>query len=187
VNSNVDFEYLRYISDSADKKAILHELMTAYGNDVWNYAFSITRKWEQADDITQEVFLKVYRNLFTFRSESSVKTWLLAITRNTALDYKKSAFLRKVTLVDYIAEKGAQRSAELEVIEKMSANEIWSMVLSLPIKYREVLILHGHYQLTMKEIAQVLGIREGTVKSRLHHARLKIIKMKESGSHGSLE
>ncbi|UUZ81614.1 hypothetical protein LJK88_44540 [Paenibacillus sp. P26] len=75
LESKVDFEYLKYLSESSDKKAILEELMTAYGKDVWNYAYSITRKWDQADDITQEVFIKVYRNLYTFRSESSVKTW----------------------------------------------------------------------------------------------------------------
>lgn len=47
MESDVNFEYLKYLSDSSDKKAILQELMTAYGKDVWNYAYSITRKWDQ--------------------------------------------------------------------------------------------------------------------------------------------
>jgi len=81
------FEYLRYLGEQADRKALLTELMNAYGKDVWNFAFSMTKKWDQADDIAQEVFLKAYRNLHTFRSQSSVKTWLLAITRNMVLDY----------------------------------------------------------------------------------------------------
>jgi len=180
VESNVKFEYLKYLSESSDAKAIVEELMTEYGKDVWNYAFSITRKWDQADDITQEVFIKVYKNIFTFRSEASVKTWLLAITRNMALDYRKSAFYRRVTLIDFISSRGEQSSAEQEVIEQMAINDMWKAVLKLPVKYREVLILYAHYQLSMKEMAEVLGVSVGTVKSRLFHARNKISKMKES-------
>lgn len=185
MDSNANCEYLRYISDTGDPKEILRELMIKYGNDVWNYAFSMTRKREVADDITQDVFLKVFKKLFTFRNEASVKTWLLKITRNTVLDYQKSAFFRKVTLVDYIANKGTETSAESEVMGKISVNEIWSKVLKLPAKYREVLILYGHHQLSMKEIAEMLGVSEGTVKSRLHHARNKVIRLKDSEVHGS--
>lgn len=168
------FEYLKYIDTDADRKAILSELMTAYGKDVWNFAYSMTRKWDQADDITQEVFIKAYRNLHTFRSESSVKTWLLAITRNMVLDYRKSAFLRRVTLVDAFSDDGASRSAEQEVIESLAVNDMWKQVFALPYKYREVIILYAHYQLSMKEMAELLGVSEGTVKSRLFHARRKL-------------
>jgi len=174
-----NFEYLRYISETTDQKAILRELMTAYGDDVWNYAFSICRRADLADDITQDVFLKVYRKLTSFRGESSVKTWLLTITRHTALDYKRSAFWRKVTLVDMVAPQGSHRSAEYEALEQMAVNEIWELVLSMPQKYREVLILFAHYQLSMKEIADILDLSVGTVKSRLHHARMNILKAKE--------
>ncbi|MCZ8516187.1 sigma-70 family RNA polymerase sigma factor [Paenibacillus filicis] len=180
MESKANFEYLKYLSESSDRKAIFEELMTAYGKDVWNYAYSITRKWDQADDITQEVFLKVYRNLNTFRSESSVKTWLLAITRNTTLDFRRAAFYRKVTLMDFIIPNGQQESTEQEVIDKYAVNEMWKLVLKLPVKYREVLILFAHYQLSMKEMAQILDVTEGTVKSRLFHARNKISKLKEA-------
>ncbi|AEI45809.1 RNA polymerase sigma factor [Paenibacillus mucilaginosus] len=186
MEGNMKFEYLKYLSESSDKKAILHDLMTAYGQDVWNYAYSMTRKWDQADDITQEVFLKVYRNLYSFRCESSVKTWLLAITRNMTLDYRKSAFLRRVTLVDYfLPGNTAQASAEDEVMAELALDDMWSLVLELPVKYREVLILFAHHQLSMKEMAEVLGVSEGTVKSRLYHARSKISKLKESRRIGS--
>jgi len=168
------FEYLRYIGEQADRKALLTELMNAYGKDVWNFAFSMTKKWDQADDIAQEVFLKAYRNLHTFRSQSSVKTWLLAITRNMVLDYRKQAFFRRVVLVDAFRDNGAASSAEREVIEALAVNEMWKKVLELPYKYREVIILYAHYQLSMKEIAEVLGVSEGTVKSRLFHARRKL-------------
>jgi RNA polymerase sigma-70 factor (ECF subfamily) len=174
VRTDTGFEYLRYIGEQADRKALLTELMNAYGKDVWNFAYSMTRKWDQADDIAQEVFLKAYRNLHTFRSQSSVKTWLLAITRNMVLDYRKQAFFRRVVLVDAFRDDGASSSAEREVIESLAVNEMWKRVLELPCKYREVVILYAHYQLSMKEIADMLGVSEGTVKSRLFHARRKL-------------
>jgi DNA-directed RNA polymerase specialized sigma24 family protein len=108
LDSRVNFDYLKYLSESSDKKAILEELMVAYGKDVWNYAFSMTRKWDQADDITQEVFIKIFRNLYTFRHEASVKTWILTITRNMTLDYRRSAYYRKVTLMELIAPSNEQ-------------------------------------------------------------------------------
>ncbi|TVY07003.1 sigma-70 family RNA polymerase sigma factor [Paenibacillus cremeus] len=165
--------------------------MTAYGKDVWNYAYSITHKRDQADDITQEVFLKVFRNLYSFRCESSVKTWLLAITRNMSLDYRRSAFLRKVVPIGFSpfesagASAAASASAEEEALGKMALSDTWRLVLQLPVKYREVLVLFAHYQLSMKEMAEVLGVSEGTVKSRLFHARNKISKLKEKKTLGS--
>jgi len=174
-----NFEYLRYISETTDAKAILRDLMTAYGDDVWNFAFSICRRVDLAQDITQDVFLKVYRRLGTFRGESSVKTWLLTITRNTALDYMRSSLFRRVMFVENVALPGANRSAETEAIEKMNIRDIWKLVLKLPAKYREVLILSAHHRLSIKEIAEILGVSVGTVKSRLHHARLKVSKMRE--------
>ncbi|MBP1992486.1 RNA polymerase sigma factor [Paenibacillus eucommiae] len=173
------FDYLKYVSETTDHKAILRNLMETFGNDVWNYAFSICRNMDLADDITQEAFLKVYRNLTTFRGEASVKTWLLTITRNTAYDYMRKAFWRKVTLVGFVDKGGTSQSAENEALENLYASDIWKKVISLPAKYREVLILHAHYQLKTREMAAILNISEGTVKSRLHHARLKVLQLKE--------
>lgn len=179
-------EYLKYMVETDDPKALLGELMNTFGKDVWNYAYSITRKWDLADDITQEVFIKVYRNINAFRRDASVKTWLLTITRNTAIDFQRSAFFRKVTLSDWLEERGESRSVEQEAMENATVNEMWDMVLKLPAKYREAIILFAHHQLSMKEMADVLGVTEGTVKSRLFHARQKLSKMREGlREHGS--
>jgi RNA polymerase sigma-70 factor (ECF subfamily) len=182
------FDYLRYISvsEQADQKAILRDLMTAYGDDVWNFAFSLCRRADMAQDITQDVFLKVYRSLGSFRGDSSAKTWILAITRNTAADYKRSAFFRKVTLQRFAKQDGCEKSAEQEAMENLAIHDIWKKVLKLPAKYREVLVLSAHHQLTMKEMAEILGVSEGTVKSRLYHARVKVLKMKERDTNEAL-
>ena len=177
-------EYVKYISETDDAEALLGELMTAYGREVWNYAYCIVRSRDMADDITQDVFLKVYRHIRSFRRDSSVKTWLLTITRNTAFDYRRSAFIRKVTLTDWLEDRKDDRSPEREVLEREALDEIWRMVLKLPVKYREALILFAHHQLSMKEIAEMLGVTEGTVKSRLFHARQKLAKMRGGSGHG---
>lgn len=155
-------------------KETFREMMTTYGQDVWNYAFFVTKRADLADDISQDVFLKVYQNIGSFRGESSFKTWLISITRNIAINYRRSAFIRKVTLVDWMVRKETHSSAEDEVMELCLAEDIWQVVLKLPVKYREVLILDAKYDLTMNEIADVLGISQGTVKSRLSRARSKV-------------
>jgi len=184
MNLSTNVEYLKYITETTDTRAVLRDLMENYGDDVWNYAFSLCKKPEMADDITQEVFLKVYRKLGSFRGESSVKTWLLAITRHTAYDMKRSFFWKRVKLVDFLPVTGSRHSAESEVIEKLAVNELWELVMELPEKYREVLVLFAHYQLSMKEMAEILGLTEGTVKSRLYHARAKVLKLKERDALG---
>nr|WP_269846516.1 sigma-70 family RNA polymerase sigma factor [Paenibacillus roseus] len=177
---------MKALNDSEDKKEILNELMTTYGKDVWNYAYSMIKKWEVADDITQEVFIKVYKNLFTFRSESSIKTWLLTITRNTVLDYRRSAYFRKITLVDYFTNDSRSHvSAEQEFMQLETTSDLWQIVMELPVKNREAIILFAHHQLSLKEIAELLHVSEGTVKSRLHHARLKLSQIKERRQHAS--
>ena len=137
-----------------------------------------------ADDITQDVFLQAFRHVTSFRGEASVKTWLLKITRNTSYNYRKSAFFRKVLLVGAVTSKEYNRSAEQSFLEKEATHEVWKQVFNLPTKFREVLVLHAKYHLPLSEIAQILKIPKGTVKSRLFGARKKLsILLKLKFSH----
>ncbi|QHW35092.1 sigma-70 family RNA polymerase sigma factor [Paenibacillus rhizovicinus] len=154
--------------------SILEELMQRYGQDVWSFAYSLTRSRMMADDVAQDVFLQAYLHVASFRGESSAKTWLLKITRNISLNYRKSAFVRKVLLIDAVIPKQQEHSAEQSFLEREASNEVWRQVLRLSNKYREVLVLHAKYQLSLPEIADVLKIPQGTVKSRLFGARKKL-------------
>ncbi|QHW31027.1 sigma-70 family RNA polymerase sigma factor [Paenibacillus rhizovicinus] len=171
----LQFDYLKHVTDGLDRDAVLNELMTAYGKDVWNFAYFITHSREMADDIAQDVFVKVYQQLYEFRGQSSIKTWLLAITRNTARDVLRSAWVRRVVLFDvFHSHTETSPSAERESMDKLMAEEIWAVVLKLPRKLREVLLMNSHYGLSMKEMADVLHVSIGTVKSRLHRARTAV-------------
>ncbi|WP_235941719.1 sigma-70 family RNA polymerase sigma factor [Paenibacillus puerhi] len=176
--------YLQHLSHTSDKDAILRELMERYGEDVWHYAFFITRRADAADDISQEVFLSVYEKMLTFRGESSIKSWLLSITRNKSLNVLRSAFLRKVTLVGEVFRKETSPSAEAALFDRLQTRSLWQLVMGLPQKFREVLVLDAYYRFTSAEIAQLLQIPEATVRTRLYRARRKISAQLEAGIEG---
>jgi RNA polymerase sigma-70 factor (ECF subfamily) len=80
-------DYWKY-SESMNSESF-RDLMLTYGQDVWNYAFFMTQQAHLADDISQDVFFKAFSSIQTFRGESSIKTWLIAITRNIAINYRR--------------------------------------------------------------------------------------------------
>jgi RNA polymerase sigma-70 factor (ECF subfamily) len=168
----LEFSTLKYLEEL--DAASFREIMMTYGQDVWNLAYILTKRHDMADDIAQDVFLNVYRSIGRFRGESSVKTWLLSITRNTSVNYLRSAFVRKVTLMDWVSGSATSPSAEQEAMASSFSDDIWAAVMKLPVRFREVLVLHAKYELPVKEIAHLLGISEGTVKSRLSRARQKM-------------
>lgn len=168
----MDQQYLKHLDKWDD--ASFRQFVEQYSGDIWNYAYFMTKSREVADDISQEVFIKSYFQISQFRGQSTVKTWLLTIARNMALNHFRSAFFRKVTLADLFSGKDVSSSAEQEVLDQLASKHIWQIVLALPRKHREVLLLDVHYGLSCKEIAIMLGLAEGTVKSRLHRARSKV-------------
>ena len=168
----MDYDYVKQMNDGLDRNALLDELMVTYGKDVWNYAFFLTRRRDLAEDIAQDTFIKAYQNIYSFRGDRSMKTWLLTITRNTARDYFKSAWFRKVQFLSRDFDQGIMRpSAENEWFGTQQQLEVWNAVLELPRKLRETLLLYAHHQLTLKEISELMQLSEGTVKSRLFRAR----------------
>jgi len=162
----------------SEERDALERLMREYGRDVWNYVFAMVRDRHLADDLVQETFLKVYRHWRSFRGECAERTWIFRIARNAVYDYRRSAFWRKVLPVAVVARREAGPSAEQAVLERELANDAWRLVMRLPVKYREVIVLFAHHQLSLQEIADVLGISVGTVKSRLFHARRKLTEWK---------
>ncbi|MDR9748614.1 RNA polymerase sigma factor [Paenibacillus taichungensis] len=191
----MDYQYLAH-AQTIDNYT-LSCMMDEYGNDVWNYAYFLTKSTEQADELSQEVFIRAYSGIAHFRGECSLKTWLLTITRNTTFTYRKSRFFRSslwgetlpihteqmnASMGEMKPEKFVHPSAEAEAISREHVHEIWDIIMALPDKFRELLLLHLKYELTTSEIAEMLGISAGTVKSRLSRARAKVRKQWEEWS-----
>ncbi|EPZ44643.1 sigma-70 family RNA polymerase sigma factor [Alicyclobacillus acidoterrestris] len=150
----------------------LEEWMDAYGSDVIHLAYSYVHNYHRAEDIAQDVFLRAWRNWESFQGNSSVKTWLLSITANRAKDY-----LRSWSAKHEVADDGDALAAisvsdtATEVAVKLDRDELWQTVHRLPEKYREVVILYYERELSSQEVAEVLGITEQAVRTRLHRGR----------------
>ncbi|GAA3409401.1 RNA polymerase sigma factor [Paenibacillus hodogayensis] len=175
-------DYLNHVTKI--DHSIISDITKKYWNDVWNYAFLITKDYDQSSDIAQDVFVKAFKSINTYRGEGSVKTWLLVITRNTAYSYLKSAFFRKVTLFDVMHSNASAASAEKVFFDMNFINEVWAAVMDLPRHYREVIVLDAQYEMSIEEISKFLNLSKGTVKSRIHRAR-KILtkKIKEEDGY----
>ncbi|UJF33024.1 RNA polymerase sigma factor [Paenibacillus hexagrammi] len=165
----MESEYLKFIQgvDSTE----LYNLMTQYGDDVWRYAYTLTRNYEQSNDIAQEVFIKVHLKLSSFRGQCSFKTWLFSITRNIAINEMKSSYVRRILLFENVRSNRTEQSAEIVYLSDQAVSELRNIIMSLSRKLREVLILHLEHDLATQEMAELLHVPEGTVKSRLSRAR----------------
>ena len=142
----------------------------------------------EAQDLTQEVFVKIIRTLNMFRGEASLSTWVYRIATNTALDRLRSPSFRQVQIglseqsPDYepeIADRNAWTGEcapllEHQVFRKEMSECICNFVEKLPENYRTVLILSEFEGLGNSEISEILGVSLDTVKIRLHRAREKL-------------
>lgn len=147
-------------------------LMREYGNDVLRTAYAFVKDREAAKDLFQETFIKAYHNLDKFRGESSIKTWLIRIAVNVCKDYLKSAYQRKVVPMTEVEEDSLSSEDDYEEIENADRNvQIKNAVMSLPDNYREVVVCVYYREMSVAETAAVVGVPEGTVKSRLSRAR----------------
>lgn len=153
----------------------MESLIKEYGNDVLRTAYMYVNNIHTAEDIFQEVFIKVNQKLSTFEGNSSIKTWIIRITINACKDYLKSAYNRRVVPMMEYKEDAIVSDSDYEEVEKQDTNQmIKDTVLSLPTKYRDVILCVYFQEMTIAEAAQTLSIAEGTAKSRLSRARNKL-------------
>lgn len=153
----------------------IETLMRQYGNDVLRTAYMYVKDIHTAEDIFQDVFIKVNQKLSSFEGNSSIKTWIIRITINTCKDYLKSAWNRRVVPMMEYQEDAIVSESDYEDVEKQDTNDlIKKMVLSLPAKYRDVVLCVYYQDMTITEAANTLHIAEGTAKSRLSRARKRL-------------
>jgi len=147
---------------------------------VYNFAYRFGGR-EEADDIAQETFFKIWKNLKKFRPEENFKTWMFQIARNTTIDHMRKK--RDITFSKFENEEGENFLEETLADTEPLADEIFAraekekhmekMFAELPPLYREVLILHYQNNFTFEEIGQILKKPLHTVKSQ--HRRALIL------------
>ena len=139
-----------------------------FGDTVLRTAFAMTGSYQEAEDITQEVFLTLHAKPQSFDSDEHLKAWLLRSAINRCRNYRKSArILRNSPLDDELAN-----TLRCEFTPRDS--EIRDMIAKLPGKYAAVIFLYYYEEYTVKEIASLMGKNENTVSSLLQRGRKKL-------------
>jgi RNA polymerase sigma-70 factor (ECF subfamily) len=168
------------------------ELVRAHHRRVYGLCYRFTGNPTDAEDLTQDVFLKVYSNLASFDTmRGSLQVWITTMTRNLLVDnFRRTRNLRSTGSLD----EGWESSDELRPSDRLTASgptphesaaqkELARMVqgalAKVSVELREAVILRDLQDLDYKEIAQVLGIPEGTVKSRISRGRAELARLLE--------
>ena len=135
---------------------------------VYRIALSHTLDRQYAEDIFQEVFLKLFKNQYKIKGTQHLKYWLIRTTINMSLSYNRRVKLTESTIGEYSVYEDETSFRELKLITE-----------ELPDKFRSVMLLCCFEECTAKEAAKILHISEGTVKSRLYRARQLLKKVLE--------
>lgn len=152
---------------------------------IFNVAYRFTGKFEEAEDLTQEIFIKVYRTLGSYRPDSGVLiTWMVRVARNHMIDnYRKHKLERSQTSsLEVEFEKAEENPARYdnpgEAFSRREKSEIiHRMLLRVPDDLRESVILRDIEELSYEEIAAMLKLPLGTVKSRINRGRAELARL----------
>jgi RNA polymerase sigma-70 factor (ECF subfamily) len=147
--------------------------MKEHGDMVLRTVYLITRNLEASEEITQDVFVRAYRKLHTFRAECSERTWLYRIACNLARNHKRIRPERRGAgpVTDFDRQAAKHPGPEDRLLRGETRVEVVTEVGRLPADLREVVALHYLTEMSVDETAETLGIPAGTVKSRLSRAR----------------
>jgi RNA polymerase sigma-70 factor (ECF subfamily) len=138
-------------------------------------AYSVLRNREDAEEVAQEAFAKAYRNFSKLRDRKRFRGWLVRLTWRLAIDRQRSSKRRSLREQVHAGTTEKEPGADITMSAEL-ARRVWRAVDGLPDKLRSVMILAGIEEYNAREVAELLGLPEGTVKSRLHEARQRLRK-----------
>ncbi len=183
----------------ANDAAAFNEIVSRYKNKVYNYVCRMVGPGSDAEDLTQETFVRAYLNLRSFQSRAALNTWLFRIATNICIDFRRKTARPKAMTVsllrdDYDDDGETEREFPDEKFEPQSVLlnkelgiQLDRAMLALPDKLRTVILLHDIEGLAYEEIAAIVDCPLGTVKSRLFNARMALRQKLGPYVDGSLE
>ena len=159
------------------------ELVVArYKRKVFHIGYKFTGRHDDAEDLTQEIFLKVFRSLEKFNRDADFSTWLSSVARNFCIDHSRASKREKEVLVEDLvafdlapASTGSSPHRALEDRDRRSF--LRRGLEALPDKLREAVVLRDLQGLSYQEMADQLGLPEGTVKSRINRGREELSRL----------
>ncbi len=167
----------------AHDRAAFNEIVLRYKGKIYNFIYRMVHSAPDAEDLTQETFLRAYTSIHSFQSRASLNTWLFRIATNLCIDYgRKSSRLSGMLtpLAQESADEGEETEREIPdvafdpqrlLLNKELGARLDMALRQLPEKLRTVVLLHDIEGLPYEEIAGIVGCPLGTVKSRLFNAR----------------
>jgi RNA polymerase sigma-70 factor (ECF subfamily) len=152
------------------------DLYRAHAGRLYNLTLRMLGSASEAEDLVQEVFLQAYRKVGGFRGESSLGTWLYRLGVNQCLDYLRSRQARAGRATDSLDEPDApELASEVPMVPTaISRLDLERAIGQLPAGCRAAFLLHDVEGFEHQEVARILGVAEGTSKSQVHKARLKL-------------
>lgn len=183
----------------ADDAAAFNEIVGRYKNKVYNYVSRMVGPGADAEDLTQDTFVRAYMSIKSFQSRASLNTWLFRIATNLCIDHnRKYSRIKHATTSLYRDDVDNEADLEREIpddrydpagilLNEELGEQVDRAIRSLPEKLRTVVLLHDVEGLAYEEIAEVVDCPLGTVKSRLFNARSSLRQRLAAYVDGSLE
>ena len=163
----------------AGDQAAWEEIVRLHRRKVFNIAYKFVGKHDLAEDLTQDIFLKLYRSLNTFDRRANFQTWLISVSRNLCIDHYRSVRKERETInrdvdASTLMPVSRDRSAYAQLELRDRVQLLRAALDTLPPTLRTAVLLRDIQELTYQEIAERLHVPEGTVKSRINRGRTEL-------------
>lgn len=155
-------------------------LVNAYSKRIFNMAYQFSGTYHRAEDLTQEIFLKLYISLSKYDFEKNFNAWLLTLAKNYLIDeYRRTKWekIKRDDFNDHFLASSTFESPENNTLRKESKKLVWESLNQLSSEIRMTVILRDIQGKTYEEIAEVLSLPLGTVKSRVNRGRLQLARI----------
>lgn len=156
------------------------EILRRYKKRVFNISYQFVGRMDEAEDLTQEIFFKVFNALEKFNQEANFQYWIIRVSKNYCIDYYRKKRKEREAMVDNMEQVinvlKSVSTPQLVLEEKEKQKAIRESINALPAILRSCIVLRNLYGYSYQEIAKILDIPEGTVKSRINRGRLELSK-----------
>lgn len=173
-----DNELVRFCLENNNRA--WEEILRRYRKRIFNISYQFVGRMDEAEDLTQEIFFKVYHSLDKFNLDANLQYWIIRVSKNYCIDFYRKKRKERESLVENMEQvaniKPTLSTPQLILEEKEKLRAIRESINSLPPILRTCIILRNLYGYSYQAIAEILKIPEGTVKSRINRGRQELSK-----------
>jgi RNA polymerase sigma-70 factor (ECF subfamily) len=160
-------------------QAAWETIVRQHWRKVFNVAYKFVGKHDEAEDLTQDIFLKIFKALDSFDRRANFQTWIISIARNLCIDHYRSVRKERETIAREVdageLSPASTDASPLRQLEQSDLREMLRRALDqLPLTLKTAVVMRDLHELSYQEIAERLGLPEGTVKSRINRGRIEL-------------